>query len=402
MPEIAEVARIVHYIQKLLVGKTLAKVVAVEDTSVYGKVGTSGAEFQKALMGKKVIGAGQQGKYFWIVMSSPPHPVMHFGMTGDLKIKIGDTNYYKLQKGQEQEEWPPRFWKFHLETKDEPKVEAAFVDFRRFSRIRLVNCPADKLRKTTPLVENGPDPVVDKALVTEKWLMEKCRAKKVPIKALLLDQANISGIGNWVGDEIMYHAKIHPEQRSDTLSDGQLKQLHKSIHYICGTAVELLGDEEKFPDTWLFNYRWGKGRKDAPKALPNGEKIVFLTVGGRTSAVIPSVQKKTGPLAKEMSEAESAGEEDAPKKKAKQKRSEVDNDGGGAGGRNRTDVVVKASTKKPTPKSRPSKFKKGMNYEEEVVDASATTKGRKRKADINGEAQSTPAKKRASPKDGQP
>jgi formamidopyrimidine-DNA glycosylase len=199
----------------------------------------------------------------------------------------------------------------------------------------------------------------------------------------------------------MYHAKIHTEQRSDTLSDGQLKQLHKSIHYICGTAVELLGDEEKFPETWLFNYRWGKGKKDAPKALPNGEKIVFLTVGGRTSAVIPSVQKKTGPLAKEMSEAESAGEEDASKKKAKQKRSEVDNDGGGAGGQNRTDVVVKASTKKPTPKkSRQSKFKKGMNDEEEVVDASATTKGRKRKADINGEAQSTPAKKGAHSKDG--
>jgi formamidopyrimidine-DNA glycosylase len=131
--------------------------------------------------------------------------------------------------------------------------------------------------------------------------------------------------------------------------------------------------------------------------LPNGEKIVFLTVGGRTSAVVPSVQKKTGPLAKEMSEAESAGEEDAPKEKAKQKRSEVGNDGagGGAGG---TDVVVKASTKKPTPKSRQSKFKKGMNGEEETVDASATTKGRKRKANINGEAQSImPARKRAIP-----
>jgi formamidopyrimidine-DNA glycosylase len=406
MPEIAEVARIVHYIRKHLVGKTLAKVVAVEDTSVYGKVGTSGAELQKALTGKKVVDAGQQGKYFWIVMSSPPHPVMHFGMTGWLKIKSEDTYYYKPQKGQEQEEWPPRFWKFHLETKEEPKVEAAFVDSRRFSRVRLVNCPADQLRKTTPLVENGPDPVVDKHLVTEKWLIEKCRTKKVPIKALLLDQANISGIGNWVGDEIMYHAKIHPEQYSNTLSDGQLKQLHKSIHYICGTAVELLGDSEKFPETWLFKHRWGKGKKDASKTLPNGEKIVFLTVGGRTSAVIPSVQKKTGPVAKEMSEAESAGEEDAPtkaKKTTTQKKSEVDDDDDDAAAaveQKGADVAANVSTKKQTPKkSRQSKFKEEISDEEEVADTSTTTNGRKRKLDFNGEAQSTPAKKRGHPRE---
>jgi formamidopyrimidine-DNA glycosylase len=400
MPEIAEVARIVHYIRKHLVGKTLAKVVAVDDSSVYGKVGTSGAEFQKALTGKKVVDAGQQGKYFWIVMSSPPHPVMHFGMTGWLKIKSEETYYYKPQKGAEQEEWPPRFWKFHLETKEEPKVEAAFVDTRRFSRIRLVDCPANQLRKTTPLVENGPDPVVDRDLVTEKWLIEKCRSKKVPIKALLLDQANISGIGNWVGDEIMYNAKIHPEQYSNTLSDEQLKQLHKSIHYICATAVELLGDSEQFPETWLFKHRWGKGKKDASKTLPNGEKIVFLTVGGRTSAVIPSVQKKTGPVAKEMSEAESAGEEDAPKKAkktTKMRKSEVDDD---ADEQNVPGPAVNGSAKKATPKkSRKSKFQEELSEEDEAADIPATKTGNKRKSDINRDIHSAPAKRRGNAKE---
>ena len=41
--------------------------------------------------------------------------------------------------------------------------------------------------------------VVDRAIVTEEWLVNMCKGRKVPIKALLLDQANISGIGNWVG-----------------------------------------------------------------------------------------------------------------------------------------------------------------------------------------------------------
>jgi len=304
MPEIAEVARIVHYIRKHLVGKTLTKVTAADDALVYGKVGTSGAEFEKAMAGKMVVDAGQQGKYFWMIMSSPPHAVMHFGMTGWLKIKSEETYYYKTTKKEAVEEWPPKFWKYHLETDGDPKVEAAFVDARRLGRVRLVHCKADDIRKVTPLVENGPDPVVDKDLVTEEWLVAKCRGKKVPIKAFLLDQANISGIGNWVGDEIMYHAKIHPEQYSNTLSDEQLGKLHKSIHYICSTSVNLLGDSDQLPDTWLFRHRWSKGKKESSNRLPNGEKIVFLTIGGRTSAVVPSVQKKTSSVAKGMAGAE--------------------------------------------------------------------------------------------------
>lgn len=326
MPEIGEVARTVHYIRKLLVGKTLAKVVAIEDNNVYGKAGTSAAEFQKHMTGKKVIDAGQQGKYFWMIMSSPPHPVMHFGMSGWLKFKSEHTYYYRPKDGVEEDEpWPPKFMKFMLETRPAEKgedggvVEAAFVDMRRFARIRLVDCPGSEIRNVSPLKENGPDPVIDKDIVTVEWLKEKCRVKKVPIKAMLLDQANISGIGNWVGDEIMYNAKIHPEQYANTLTDKQITQLHKSIHYICGTAVELLADSEQFPDDWLFKHRWGKGKKNSSNTLPTGEKIAFLTVGGRTSAVVPAVQKKTGPVAKEMSEAEVLDGDNAKPQKSKAK-----------------------------------------------------------------------------------
>ena len=131
-------------------------------------------------------------------MSSPPHPLFHFGMTGWWKIRDVETAYYKPTKPEEPD-WPPRFWKFTLETAEEPKCEAAFVDSRRFARIRLVDCAAEDMRQTSPLVENGPDPVVDKDIVTEEWLIDKMGSKRVPVKALLLDQANISGIGNWVG-----------------------------------------------------------------------------------------------------------------------------------------------------------------------------------------------------------
>lgn len=361
MPEIAEVARTVHFVRKLLVGKTIAKVVATDDANVYGKVGTSAAEFQKHMTGKKVVDVGQQGKYFWIIMSSPPHPVMHFGMSGWLKFKSEHTYYYQPKKGEKKEEWPPKFMKFILETEPEngeEAVEAAFVDMRRFARIRLVDCPAAEIRKNTPLKENGPDPVIDKDVVTLEWLREKCKAKKVPIKAMLLDQANISGIGNWVGDEVMYNAKMHPEQYANTLSDEQIKQLHKSIHYICSTAVDLLGDSDKFPEDWLFKHRWSKGKKGTSNTMPNGEKILFLTVGGRTSAVVPSVQKKTGPVAKEMSEAEGGSEDEKLKKtKGKKRKAEIEEE----------DEEEEVKPKKTTARTKKAAVKEEDDEEEETA-----------------------------------
>lgn len=112
----------------------------------------------------------------------------------------------------------------------------------------------------------------------------------------------------------MYDARIHPEQYSNTLTPVQIKQLHKSIHYVCSFAVDNLADSSKFPEEWLFKHRWGKGKKDSSTTLPNGSKFVFLTVGGRTSCVVPSVQKKTGPVAGDVKDEAGTKEADSGKK----------------------------------------------------------------------------------------
>ncbi|KAF2255637.1 hypothetical protein BU26DRAFT_512604 [Trematosphaeria pertusa] len=322
MPELPEVARIVHFLKKHAVGRMVRSVKTQEDNIVYGKVGTSADAFQKAMTGKKIIDARQQGKYFWLEMDSAPHPLMHFGMSGWMKFSNDATAYYRPGKGEE-DQWPPKFWKFILVLEGEPECEVAFVDARRLGRIRLVDTKAEEMRKTTPLKENGPDPLLDPDVLTVEWLTKKLRSKKVPVKALLLDQANISGIGNWVGDEIMYQARLHPEQYSNTFSDEQVKRLHDAMMYVCKTAVDANAESERFPEDWLMKHRWDKGKKNGGK-LPNGAKITFLKVGGRTSAVVPSVQKKTGAVAGDVSEdtngAEEEEEEEAPKAKKGGKR----------------------------------------------------------------------------------
>ena len=121
-------------------------------------------------------------------------------------------------------------------------------------------------------------------------------------------------------DEVMYQARLHPEQYSNTFTDEQIERLHKAIMYVCDTAIEVNADSSLFPKDWLMNHRWSKGKETK---LPTGEKVTFLKVGGRTSAIVPSLQKKTAAVAGDVSgdadadEAGEADEEAKPKKKGK-------------------------------------------------------------------------------------
>ena len=161
-------------------------------------------------------------------------------------------------------------------------------------------------------------------------------------------------------DEILYHAKIHPEQYSNTLGDDQIKELNSAIHYVCSTSVDLLADSDKFPEDWLFKHRWSKGKKNSTSALPNGEKIVFLTVGGRTSAVVPSVQKKTGPVSKDINgDDSSATQGESKRKRATKEESST---------RVKEEEEEEEEEEEPKPKRAESKrqTKQSLKSEEEV------------------------------------
>lgn len=144
----------------------------------------------------------------------------------------------------------------------------------------------------------------------------------------------------------------------------QIKDLCSAIHYVCATSVDLLGNSTQFPTDWLFNYRWHK-RKNAKVHLPNGDEVVYVTVGGRTSAIVPAVQKKTGPSTDET-EAESARPARAKKETAKKEKNEA---------------VVKPAAKKPAAR-KPSPRKSAKAKEEANGEEAPPKKapGRKRKA----------------------
>lgn len=199
MPELAEVARCVSFIEKNVINKKMVKVEAADDDMIFGKAGTTSAAFIKALSGRRITGAGQKGKYLWLVISEGPHVVMHFGMSGWFHIKGVDSHFDSADSTWSSEEWPPRFTKARLWFGGPGgATEAAFVDARRSGRIYLVPCAPGRIVDHRPLAETGPDPITNREVINEQWLAGKLYRKSVAIKQLLIDQTFISGFGNWM------------------------------------------------------------------------------------------------------------------------------------------------------------------------------------------------------------
>ncbi|KAF9654274.1 AtMMH-1 [Thelephora ganbajun] len=300
MPELPEVERAAKFIRTTATGKKITRVETTEDTLVYTG-GITHEQFRNEIEGRVIKTAGRRGKVFYIELEGPGKmPVLHFGMTGMLRLKGRPAMYYKETPKDPDESWPPRYMKFILHLADPnddeaEKLELAFLDARRLGRIRLC---ADPLNEP-PISKLGFDPILSMPNLED--FTPQVLKRKAPIKAVLLNQSFSAGVGNWVADEILYHARIHPEYRANTLSTQQIKKLHFWIAEVCKVAVSVDADDAKFPDDWLFKHRWGKGKGETKIfTLPSGKRgtLRWVTIGGRTSAFIGELQKHpNGPVA---------------------------------------------------------------------------------------------------------
>ncbi|KAF8592003.1 hypothetical protein K439DRAFT_1537255 [Ramaria rubella] len=308
---VTEVERAASLIRDVANGKIIEQVETMEDKIVYS--GITHDEFADSITGRKVIDVGRYGKVFYITLGGKgPHPVLHLGMTGMLQVQGQEPTYYRTKPRDNVEVWPPRFMKvistrlllfskyynvsvqfiLHIAaTATSPPAQLAFLDARRLGRIRLCAFPL-----TEPPISNlGFDPIL--CMPSLECFIKSVQKRTCPIKALLLDQSFSAGVGNWIADEILYQARVHPEQRANTLTDIQLANLHDKTTYVCRTAVDVNADSSRFPEDWLFKHRWGKGKKvKHTLLLPNGQPatIKWSKVGGRTSAFIVELQQLTG------------------------------------------------------------------------------------------------------------
>jgi formamidopyrimidine-DNA glycosylase len=129
--------------------------------------------------------------------------------------------------------------------------------------------------------------------VVAEFLRRRARA---PIKAVLLMQERFPGIGNWMADEILWRAAIHPRQRAGSLSATDVRRLWRECRQVCRLALTAIAGKGStlppdlnvgIPRTWLFRHRW---RNDG-RCPKTGAALVREEIGGRTTCWSPARQK---------------------------------------------------------------------------------------------------------------
>ncbi len=192
---------------------------------------------------------------------------LHLGMTGKLRVEKADFS-------------PGRHDHLVLA---EAKQSLVFQDARLFGRVLF----AVGQDAPTWWTRQAPD-LLSKEFSEEALAAFLQRRKKAPIKAVVLMQERFPGVGNWMADEILWRAEIHPRQAAGSLTKKQVAALHRETQWVCREALRIIGQKwDDPPKSWLFSHRWAKGGT-CPKT---GAKLEHATIGGRTTCWSPGRQK---------------------------------------------------------------------------------------------------------------
>jgi formamidopyrimidine-DNA glycosylase len=192
---------------------------------------------------------------------------LHLGMTGELRAEraeypVGKHDHLVLQQN---------------------KRTLVFTDPRQFGRIRF-HCGKEAPSWWSDL----PVSVLSKQFTFAYMQSILARHRKAPVKAVLLSQRAFPGVGNWMADEILWQAKIHPARQTQSLTSAEQKRLHATAVFVCHEAMRIVGkDWGDLPSDWLFRYRWKRGGKCPRHPSP----LQHDTIAGRTTCWCPRCQK---------------------------------------------------------------------------------------------------------------
>lgn len=265
MPELAEVEDRRQIAAAVLVGRQILGAHLPPDPIVLE--GEDAERIRLALLGRWVVDVHRRGKHVWVELDCPPHLLLHFGMTGALRVYSSPSER-------------PAHVVLELLTSDGEAL--ALVMPRRIGRVRLRFAPLAE----PPLSELGPEPWPQ--LPEVSTLRAHLAKKRGTIKGTLLDQRFLAGLGNWLADEILYQAQIAPARAANSLKRAEQDALFAAIHDVVDLAVRVRADETRFPASWLFHRRWGKR---AGACAHGGAPLRFDVVAGRTTAWVPALQR---------------------------------------------------------------------------------------------------------------
>jgi len=277
LPELPEVETVRRQLAVALPGKTFTAVDRIEPAMLRD---CRSEEVLGTLRGRRVETLTRLGKFLVAMLTGDVFLTLHLGMTGQLLIDAEPTDAHT------------RFvFRLRDECSDPTMPELTTLEFRdarKFGRLHLTTgCPAPRLGLLGPDAWKGP--------WDREYLERKLYRRTAPLKAFLLDQRHLAGIGNIYADEILWWTGLSPLRPSGSLSEEEVTRLAEEIPCRLGEGVRLLGctlsdyvDTEgnsgKFQE-WLQAY--GRHGQVCHRC---GEIMVRTRVGGRGTAYCPGCQ----------------------------------------------------------------------------------------------------------------
>jgi formamidopyrimidine-DNA glycosylase len=261
MPELPEVETFKRYLDSTSLHQRITGV-EVRDAYVLKRV--SVRELTRRLKGRRFENSHRHGKHLFVRTSDELLLRLHFGMTGWLQY---------LKRDEETPKTARVLFRFANNRR------LAFDDQRKFGEIELIK-NVDEFLQTRGL---GPD-ALEISLSRFKAIVGKRRGA---VKAILLNQQLIAGIGNLYADEILFRARIDPATNAARLSDKNLRRLFRATRCVLEIAIALKTDFNRLPKSWLLTHRGKRGR--CPRC---GRTLRSATIGGRTSWFCAHCQKR--------------------------------------------------------------------------------------------------------------
>ena len=272
MPELPEVETIRRQLAPHLEGRTLT---AVEILDARWTRPLSPAPIEKQLRGASIERVGRRGKYLLWSLSGQRHLLVHLRMTGALLFDPPVE---------------PPHTRVRFELDDGHRL--AYVDPRRFGTGHLV--AGDDELQAYLVKRIGVEPFT--AAFTAEHLRQIARGRRAPIKAFVLDQRRIAGVGNIYADEALFRARIHPLRAAGRLTRPDWGRLRDAIEEALAEGIEAKGasiDDFRHVDgaRGSFQDRFLIHRRAGQPCVRCRQEVAKIVVGGRGTYLCPSCQR---------------------------------------------------------------------------------------------------------------
>jgi formamidopyrimidine-DNA glycosylase len=292
MPELPEVETVRRGLQQAMEGERIAKVEVRRGDLRWPLP----KDFAQRLKGKTVTGIGRRAKYLLADLSSGDVLVMHLGMSGSFHVSREKDKHLGRYYHARGKHIAHDHVVFHMSS----GTSVTFNDPRRFGSMKLV--ARDKL-DAEPLLEGlGPEPLGNE--FDAAMLARACRGKKTSLKAALLDQRIIAGLGNIYVCEALYRARLSPTRKASTIADRKgapnerAQRLVEAIKAVLQAAIKDGGSSLRDHrltdgDLGMFQHRfrvYDREGEPCPTAGCGGT-VKRIVQSGRSTFYCPVCQK---------------------------------------------------------------------------------------------------------------